>query len=116
MQASKRDDHLKEKPPPMGSVHFDEQLLRKLFQKMDRDLRPRRDVSQSDPALQDLDHCEAISSKVLRHLFLQMGREIAAEELEAMITMVDMKEMGTATYEDFAAIFGNPVAAPRQSG
>ena len=26
------------------------------------------------------------------------------------------KEMGTATYEDFAAIFGNPVAAPRQSG
>ncbi|CAK9091941.1 unnamed protein product [Durusdinium trenchii] len=97
MQASKRDDHLKEKPPPMGSVHFDEQLLRKLFQKMDRFL-----------------HRHAISSKVLRHLFLQMGREIAAEELEAMITMVDMKEMGTATYEDFAAIFGNPAESLRQ--
>eukprot|EP00913_Durusdinium_trenchii_P004658 g4324.t1 len=103
MQASKRDDHLKEKPPPMGSVHFDEQLLRKLFQKMDRFLHRH-----------DLDHCEAISSKVLRHLFLQMGREIAAEELEAMITMVDMKEMGTATYEDFAAIFGNPAESLRQ--
>eukprot|EP00438_Fugacium_kawagutii_P014289 Skav226006 [mRNA] locus=scaffold1010:118493:119209:- [translate_table: standard] len=96
MQANKRDEHLKPKPPPMGSVHFDEQLLRKLFQKM------------------DLDSCEAISSKVLRHLFLQMGREIAVEELEAMITMVDMKEMGVATYEDFAAIFGNPAESLRQ--
>mmetsp|Transcript_72790 Transcript_72790/g.115630 ORF Transcript_72790/g.115630 Transcript_72790/m.115630 type:complete len:242 (+) Transcript_72790:65-790(+) len=96
MQANKRDEHLKEKPPPIGSVSLDEQLLRKLFQKM------------------DLDNCEAISSKVLRHLFLQMGREIAPEELEAMITMVDMKEMGVATYEDFAAIFGNPAESLRQ--
>eukprot|EP00434_Breviolum_minutum_P011201 symbB.v1.2.009883.t1/scaffold639.1/size181572/4 len=95
MQAKKRDEHLQEKPPPIGSVHLDEQLLRKLFQKM------------------DLDNCEAISSKVLRHLFLQMGREIAPEELEAMITMVDMKEMGSATYEDFAAIFGNPAESLR---
>lgn len=57
---------------------------------------------------------EAISSKVLRHLFLQMGREVAPEELEAMITLVDMKEMGSVTYEDFAAIFGNPAEALRQ--
>lgn len=35
-QAKKRDEHLQEKPPPIGSVHLDEQLLRKLFQKMDR--------------------------------------------------------------------------------
>ena len=35
-KAAKRDEHLRAKPPPVGSVHFDEQLLRKLFQKMER--------------------------------------------------------------------------------
>ena len=35
-EAAKRDEHLRAKPPPVGSVHFDEQLLRKLFQKMER--------------------------------------------------------------------------------
>lgn len=96
MQAAKRDERLREKPPPIGSVQFDEQLLRKIFQKM------------------DLDSCEAISSKVLRHLMLQMGLEIEPNELEAMIAMVDMKETGSATYEDFAAVFGNPAETLRQ--
>mmetsp|Transcript_63046 Transcript_63046/g.117977 ORF Transcript_63046/g.117977 Transcript_63046/m.117977 type:complete len:256 (-) Transcript_63046:118-885(-) len=96
MQASKRDDRMKEKPPPIGSVQLDEQILRKIFQKM------------------DLDGCEAISSKVLRHLMLQMGKEIEHNELEAMIALVDMKETGTATYEDFAAVFGNPAETLRQ--
>ncbi|CAJ1375785.1 unnamed protein product [Effrenium voratum] len=90
MQAAKRDEHLKPKPPPIGSAQLDEQMLRKVFQKM------------------------AISSKVLRHLFLQMGREIAAEELEAMVALVDMRETGQATYEDFSAVFGNPAETLRQ--
>ncbi len=80
-QAKKRDEHLKEKPPPIGSVHLDEQLLRKLFQKMDRmpcrNLLNSGRISQQFPNLpwhanicligflqlfifhQDLDNCEA---------------------------------------------------------
>ena len=34
-QAAKRDERMREKPPPIGSVQLDEQLLRKIFQKMD---------------------------------------------------------------------------------
>ncbi|CAJ1375786.1 unnamed protein product [Effrenium voratum] len=38
MQAAKRDEHLKPKPPPIGSAQLDEQMLRKVFQKMERAL------------------------------------------------------------------------------
>ncbi|CAE7624027.1 atpF [Symbiodinium sp. CCMP2592] len=43
-----------------------------------------------------------------------MGLEIEPNELEAMIALVDMKETGSATYEDFAAVFGNPAETLRQ--
>ena len=56
-----------------------------------------RHVTRCDPCSGSKSPWQAISSKVLRHLFLQMGREIAAEELEAMVALVDMC-LGVSSY------------------
>eukprot|EP00441_Pelagodinium_beii_P025346 CAMPEP_0197658704 /NCGR_PEP_ID=MMETSP1338-20131121/45395_1 /TAXON_ID=43686 ORGANISM="Pelagodinium beii, Strain RCC1491" /NCGR_SAMPLE_ID=MMETSP1338 /ASSEMBLY_ACC=CAM_ASM_000754 /LENGTH=242 /DNA_ID=CAMNT_0043235337 /DNA_START=57 /DNA_END=785 /DNA_ORIENTATION=- len=81
--------------PAIGSVQLDEQMLRRVFQKM------------------DLDANEQVTARILKHFFHQMGEMVDSAEIDAMIAMVDAKECGAASYEDFAAIFSNPAEALR---
>lgn len=87
------EEEKKPPPPPVGSMQLDEQMLRKVFQKM------------------DLDQNETINARILKHFFNQMGEAITSEELAAMIAMIDTREAGYGSYEDFAAIFSNPAEA-----
>eukprot|EP00930_Biecheleria_cincta_P060509 TRINITY_DN46146_c0_g1_i1.p1 TRINITY_DN46146_c0_g1~~TRINITY_DN46146_c0_g1_i1.p1 ORF type:complete len:252 (-),score=89.09 TRINITY_DN46146_c0_g1_i1:52-807(-) len=87
------EEEKKPPPPVVGSMQLDEQMLRKIFQKM------------------DLDHNETINARILKHFFNQMGEAVTNEELAAMIAMIDSKEAGYASYEDFAGIFSNPAEA-----
>eukprot|EP00931_Biecheleriopsis_adriatica_P038501 TRINITY_DN22041_c0_g1_i1.p1 TRINITY_DN22041_c0_g1~~TRINITY_DN22041_c0_g1_i1.p1 ORF type:complete len:272 (-),score=85.77 TRINITY_DN22041_c0_g1_i1:51-836(-) len=96
VRAQEAEEAVRPKPPPIGSVQLDEQMLRKVFQKM------------------DLDHNETVTSKILRHFFHQMGEMVSSEEINAMVAMVDLKDSGAVAYEDFAAIFSNPAEALRQ--
>ncbi|CAE8670071.1 unnamed protein product [Polarella glacialis] len=95
-QAQKYREEKLEPTAAMGSVQLDEIKLRRVFQKL------------------DLDGGDVLNAKMLKHFFHQMGKTVDSNEIDGMIAMVDPKEQGFASYEDFAAIFTNPAEGLRQ--
>merc|ERR1712151_1031086 len=83
-------DQKRPKAPPVGSVVFDERMLRKAF------------------VCFDLDKNDMVGAKELRHIFSQLGENPKDEEIDGMIRLCDEKGQGQVAFEDFLAIFANP--------
>merc|ERR1712151_401809 len=88
-------DQKRPKAPPVGSVTFDERMLRKAFVTF------------------DLDKNDMVGAKELRHIFSQLGENPRNEEIDGMIRLCDEKGQGQVAFEDFLAIFCNPSEALR---
>jgi len=80
----------KPKPPPIGSLVLDDQLLHKAFSTF------------------DLDKNEVVGAKELKHLFAQLGETVKDSEIDGMIQLCDIRGDGAVQFEGFLAIFSCP--------
>mmetsp|Transcript_47648 Transcript_47648/g.101961 ORF Transcript_47648/g.101961 Transcript_47648/m.101961 type:complete len:257 (-) Transcript_47648:27-797(-) len=78
-----------------GSVHLDENMLRKAFQVF------------------DIDKNDFVGAKELKHLFAQIGEMPKDAEIDGMIHLCDGRGEGMVSFEDFINIFSNPAESLR---
>lgn len=83
------------KPPPVGSVEFDDQQLRRVFNVFDIG---KRDV---------------VGAKELRHVFALLGEMPRDSDIDGMIALCDCRGDGAVSFEDFLGIFSNPAESLR---
>merc|ERR1712190_680007 len=98
MEAKARKDKLdKENREKMGegSVHLDENMLRKAFQVF------------------DIDKNDFVGAKELKHLFAQIGEMPKDAEIDGMIHLCDGRGEGMVSFEDFINVFSNPAESLR---
>jgi len=89
-----REEH-ETTPPEVGSVSFDENMLRKAFVAF------------------DLDKNDMVGAKELKHLFAQLGETPTNGEIDGMIALCDNRGEGQVSFEDFLSIFSNPAESLR---